>query len=413
MDNLAWGINLAVIGFFLACVPCLPKQRTWARSLVVFVTLLMWARYLAWRMTATAPAELRSWGGAFFFCALAIEILIFVNMALSLVILCRHADRSSEADRHEKWLRTSARAPAVRGRLSHHVQRGPRVHRAGNRHGKGPRLSPLQSLGAGRRPARLAPRSCAERGVGYIRRADNKHAKAGNINNALKVTQGELFTVFDADFTPHRNFLYRTVGFFFSDPRIVVVQTPQHFYNPDVFQVNLGLANVMQDNEREWYDVILVSRDAWDRAFCCGTSAVLRRDAVERVGGIATESVTEDILTTMKMLPDGYITRYLNERLSLGLAPEDVKGLMIQRRRWAQGIDSIDVPDVPPIRREIVVSRLGVFLSASLPLGLSLPGSVHRAAAGLFMDRDDPFLRPFDGGVDCLSRAADPGLVFP
>ncbi len=176
---------------------------------------------------------------------------------------------------------------------------------------------------------------CAERGVEYVRRPDNKHAKAGNVNHAFGITKGELFVVFDADFTPHRSFLYRTVGFFFADPRVTIVQTPQHFFNADVFQLNLGLSDVMQDNEREWYDAILACRDAWDRAFCCGTSAVFRRDALQRMGGIATDSITEDILTTVRMLPDGYVTRYLNERLSLGLAPEDVKSLLIQRRRWA------------------------------------------------------------------------------
>ncbi len=178
---------------------------------------------------------------------------------------------------------------------------------------------------------------CAERSVEYVRRPDNKHAKAGNVNHAFGITKGELFAVFDADFTPHRSFLYRTVGFFFADPHVTIVQTPQHFFNADVFQLNLGLSDVMQDNEREWYDAILASRDAWDRAFCCGTSAVFRRDALQRIGGIATDSITEDILTTVRMLPDGYVTRYLNERLSLGLAPEDVKSLLIQRRRWARG----------------------------------------------------------------------------
>ena len=206
----------------------------------------------------------------------------------------------------------------------------------------------------------------------------------------MKVTQGELFTVFDADFTPHRNFLYRTVGFFFSDPRIAIVQTPQHFYNPDVFQVNLGLANVMQDNEREWYDVILVSRDAWDRAFCCGTSAVLRRDAVERVGGIATESVTEDILTTMKMLPDGYITRYLNERLSLGLAPEDVKGLMIQRRRWARGSIQLMFLMFRQFAAKLSFRDWVFFFPLHYLLDFPCRVLFTVLAAGLSMDRDAP-----------------------
>ncbi len=49
MENLARGLNLAVLGFFLAIVPLLPKDRTWARSLVVLVVLGLWVRYLVWR----------------------------------------------------------------------------------------------------------------------------------------------------------------------------------------------------------------------------------------------------------------------------------------------------------------------------------------------------------------------------
>ena len=84
------------------------------------------------------------------------------------------------------------------------------------------------------------PNSAAEKGVHYVRRPDRLHAKAGNLNHGLSVTRGELFAVFDADFAASRNFLYRTVGFF-DDPRIGIVQTPQHFFNPDPIQLNLGL----------------------------------------------------------------------------------------------------------------------------------------------------------------------------
>ena len=106
MDNLAWGMNLIVLGFFVGFVPLLPKARTWARSLVIFATLILWVRYLLWRMTATAPAELGSPSGIFFCLALAVEILIFLSMGIFLVTLCRYADRSGEADRLEQWLRS-------------------------------------------------------------------------------------------------------------------------------------------------------------------------------------------------------------------------------------------------------------------------------------------------------------------
>jgi cellulose synthase (UDP-forming) len=338
MDNLAWGLNLAVLGFFWTVVPFLPKERTWARSLVIAVTLALWVRYLVWRVTSTAPSEFTLGTGLYFGFGLAVELVIFLPMVLFFVTLSRIANRSREADRQERWLRSlpPEQLPRVDVFLPTYnedrvlVERGIVAAKALDY----PRFK-VWVLDDGRRD--WLRELCKERDVGYIRRTDNRGAKAGNINHALSITNGELFVVFDADFTPMRNFLYRTVGFFFADSRVTIVQTPQHFFNPDVFQINMGLSEVMQDNEREWFDVILSCRDAWDCAFCCGTSAVFRRDAIRAIGGIATESVTEDILTTVKMLPKGYITRYLNERLSMGLSPENVQRLLIQRRRWTRG----------------------------------------------------------------------------
>ena len=293
--------------------------------------------------------------------------------------LSRYADRSPEADRHEKRLRSlpPERLPTVDVFIATYNE-GREIVERGIVAAKDldyPRFQ-VWVLDDGRRD--WLRDLCAARDVGYIRRPDNRHAKAGNVNHALTLTHGELFVVFDADFTPHRNFLYRTVGFFFADPRIAIVQTPQHFFNPDVFQVNLGLPTVMQDNEREWYDVILASRDAWDCAFCCGTSAVFRRDAIEGIGGIATESVTEDILTTMKMLPGGHLTRYLNERLSLGLAPENAKSLLIQRRRWTRGQIQMMFLMFRDLASQTDASPVAVFHAASItcsifPADCSLP----------------------------------------
>jgi cellulose synthase (UDP-forming) len=337
-DNLAIGINLAVAGFYLAVLTLLPRHRAWVRALAVAVALGCWARYLAWRVTSTAPESLGSLSGAYFLAILSFELVAYGSMVIFFVILSRWSDRSPEADRHEAWLRSQPPdcLPSVdvffptynedwdvleRGIVAALALDYPRFR--------------VWVLDDGRRDWLRG--LCATKGVGYIRRPNNQHAKAGNINHALSCTKGELFVVFDADFAPHRNFLYRTVGFFFADPRIAIVQTPQHFFNPDIFQTNLGLADVLPDNEREWYDVILPCRDAWDCAFCCGSCAVFRRDAIQGIGGMATESVTEDILTSLKLLAGGHITRYLNECLSMGLSPETARSLLIQRRRWARG----------------------------------------------------------------------------
>ena len=78
-------------------------------------------------------------------------------------------------------------------------------------------------------------------------------------------------------------------------------------------------------------------KDAWGAAFCCGTSAVFRTEAFVAADGMATETVTEDMLTTFKFQEFGFRTIFLNERLSLGLAPESMLDFISQRARWCLG----------------------------------------------------------------------------
>ena len=177
---------------------------------------------------------------------------------------------------------------------------------------------------------------CAAHGVRYLTRPNNAHAKAGNINHALSKTDAELFAVLDADFTPRRDFLMRTVGFF-EDPTIAIVQTPHHFRNSDIYQMNLGMGEQWPDEQRLFFDIVQPSRDAWDCAFCCGSASVQRRSALMDIGGIPTDSVTEDILSTLVLLRQGYVTRFLNEPLAFGLSSESVAAMFVQRQRWCRG----------------------------------------------------------------------------
>jgi cellulose synthase (UDP-forming) len=156
------------------------------------------------------------------------------------------------------------------------------------------------------------------------------------MNHALAHAKGQFIAVFDADFVPSKNFIRRTLGFF-SDPTIGIVQTPQHFYNKDPIQTNLGLMQIYPDEQRLFFDQMAASRDAWQAAFCCGSCSIMRRQAVDAVGGIPTQSITEDLLTTLVMLRKGYQTIYLNERLSMGLAAESIEGFFVQRERWCRG----------------------------------------------------------------------------
>ena len=181
---------------------------------------------------------------------------------------------------------------------------------------------------------------CAEVGVSYVTRQSNEHAKAGNLNNGLRATAGPdaapIILVLDADFAPHINLLRRTVGLF-SDERVGVIQTPQLYFNADPIQHNLMASKSWVDDQRIFFDVFQPAKDAWDLAFCVGTTFLVRRDRLEEIGGFPTEAVSEDINLTYTMLRHGYVTRWLNERLSVGLAAEGLPEYITQRARWCLG----------------------------------------------------------------------------
>ncbi|MCB2080574.1 MAG: glycosyltransferase, partial [Novosphingobium sp.] len=127
----------------------------------------------------------------------------------------------------------------------------------------------------------------------------------------------------------------------FREEDVGIVQTPQHFINPDPIQSNLKAQEVWPDEQRYFFEVVMPAKDAWDTAFCCGTSSVIRLGALAKAGGLPTDSVTEDYLLTLRLKRLGYRTIYLNERLSLGLAPEGLKEYITQRSRWALGFAQI------------------------------------------------------------------------
>lgn len=120
-----------------------------------------------------------------------------------------------------------------------------------------------------------------EIGIGYLVRSEEwkgkqRHAKAGNLNNALCQTNGEFILVLDADQIPSPDILDRTLGYF-ADERVALVQTPQWFYNvpPD---------DPLGSQAPLFYGPIMQGKDGWNAAFFCGSNAVLRREALMQIG---------------------------------------------------------------------------------------------------------------------------------
>jgi cellulose synthase (UDP-forming) len=202
-----------------------------------------------------------------------------------------------------------------------------------------------------------------EFGCNYLRRQERSHAKAGNLNHAFKHTNSELVVIFDVDHVPVRNFLRSIVGFF-QDEKVAFVQTPHHFYNPDIFQKNLRLEKEIRNEQDLFFRVIQPGRDVHNSAFFAGSSCVFRRKALEEIGGFLTDTLTEDLHTSLVLHSRGWKSCYLNETLSAGLSAESLKAYLRQRERWAVGAVQTLLKDNPLFKKGLSFSqRLDYFAS--------------------------------------------------
>ena len=180
-----------------------------------------------------------------------------------------------------------------------------------------------------------------ECGAGYFARLDNAGAKAGNLNYGLARTTGEYVAIFDSDHIPTRSFLQMTVGGFLKNDRLALVQTPLHFYSADPFERNMKFFRKVPNENELFYGILQDGNDFWNAAFFCGSCAVLRRTALEEVGGVATDTVTEDSHTAVRLQRLGWHTSYINIPLAAGLATANLADHIQQRIRWARGMIQI------------------------------------------------------------------------
>ena len=353
-----------VFGAIYLLAPMLPLSRPWARLLVFAAVWLVIARYLEWRLFTTVMPAGGEWYevGWVWFC-FAVEMLALFDALILYLAFVRTSDRHAEADAHQARLR--ALPPEQTPSVDVYIPTYNETLEVLEKTITGALCLEYANfriwvLDDGRRPWLKA--FCEAKGVGYLTRPDNAHAKAGNINHALTKTSADFVAIFDADFIPQRNFLIRTVGFF-ADPRIGIVQVPHAFYNYDPTQSSLALQKALPDDQRFFFEAVMPSRDGWDAAFCCGSNSVTRREALRSVGdALPTDSITEDMLLSIALLRNGYITRYLCERLAFGLAPEGLKAFFVQRKRWARGAMQILYLAAGPLGRNLSLMQRLLFL---------------------------------------------------
>jgi cellulose synthase (UDP-forming) len=224
-----------------------------------------------------------------------------------------------------------------------------------------------------------------EAGLGYKIRNDNKHAKAGNINTALKSMDSPYVAIFDCDHVPTRSFLQMTMGWFLRDRKLAMLQTPHHFYSPDPFERNLGQFRVIPNEGELFYGIVQDGNDFWNATFFCGSCAVLRRTALDEIGGIAVETVTEDAHTSLRMQMNGWGTAYINIPQAAGLATERLSAHVGQRIRWARGMIQILRTDNPLVAPGLKFAQRLCYFNAMMHFLYAVPRLIFLSAPLIYL----------------------------
>jgi cellulose synthase (UDP-forming) len=228
-------------------------------------------------------------------------------------------------------------------------------------------------------------RFCEEGDIGYITRDNNRHAKAGNINQALEKLDSPYVAIFDCDHVPTRSFLQMTLGWFAKDDKLAMLQTPHFFYSPDPFERNLHQFKAIPNEGELFYGVIQDCNDLWNATFFCGSCAVLRRMALNEIGGIAVETVTEDAHTSLRMQIRGWNTAYINIPQAAGLATESLSSHVGQRIRWARGMIQILRTDNPLFARGLKWPQRICYFNAMVHFLYAVPRLVFLTAPLVYM----------------------------
>ena len=393
------------------------------RLTIVFISGFLALRYMYWRATDTLPLE---FGIVSFACGVLLffaELYGFLNMILGYVINVRPRDRTSIPLPHDPalvpsvdvYIPTYNEDPAIvrttviaatqmtytKGKM--HVY----ILDDGGTQQKLNDIDPVKAQAARERSVELQ-QIASVFGAGYITRDKNEHAKAGNLNNALQHTRGELLLILDCDHIPTEDFVVNTAGFFLRDPKLFLVQTPHNFVSPDPVERNLNTFQTSPAENELFYNVMQPGLDFWGTSFFCGSAAILRRSVLDEVGGIAGQTITEDAETTLDALALGYTTLYYPRPMVCGLQPETYSGFIVQRVRWGQGMMQIFLLKNPLLLRGLTVMQRVLYLNFAFFSGFSLARFILLLAPPAYILFD---VNLCDATPEALVTYAAPSLI--
>ena len=316
-----------------------------SKRILYFVAFVTTAFYLTWRLVATIP-----WHDSWF--ALIFGILLWGSEVVSAItgyILIWNKQKDFELEKPEI---AKERYPDVDVLIATHNEDPELLYKTINActFMEYPDKSKVHIYVCDDTNRLEVAKLADELGVGYFGLADNKDAKSGNYNNALRQTSSPLVATFDADMIPYREFLLETVPYFveqveayengddYDKSKVGLIQTPQSFYNADIFQFNLFSESTLPNEQDFFSKEINVGNNSHGAAVYTGSNTVIFRKAIEDVGGFPTDTITEDFELGVRMNAAGYVNYSTKSPMASGLTPTDLKSVIKQRTRWGRGV---------------------------------------------------------------------------
>lgn len=334
-DGHLWlTLNLLTAFSILIVINICPQHKNWSRLIVVTILISLAVRYLFWRISSTLDTSTLIVACLSLLLLIA-EVFTIISDSFQTLLVLGIKSRTLQVEDAAIAVKSKAFNPLIDIYIPTYNEHESIVSRT---------IIGCQALSYDKKKVYLLDdtqrpemkRLANKLGCDYIGTNDNFHAKAGNINNALTQTSGELIVIFDADFIPTTNFLARSVGFF-QNQEVALVQTNQSYYNADPIARNLGIENLIPHEAEMFSSHYQLLRDGVEASGCYGTSVIIRRSSLEEVGNFVTDSITEDYYTGVKISALGYKIVYLDEKLSAGLSAEDMPSHLNQRLRWGRG----------------------------------------------------------------------------
>ncbi|MGR5062997.1 UDP-forming cellulose synthase catalytic subunit [Photobacterium sp. DNB22_13_2] len=375
METHVW---LSVSAFFIVLMGMTASNKPYLHLLMLLTGAFISIRYIWWRYDQTLPWE-SSLDIPFALALLVTEIYGITIYLLGMFVNAKHRDRDIipiDVDKalptidvfiptYNESLRVVGPTIAAAAQLQYPGKVNVWVLDDG---GTAQKLNDnnVEQATAARKRSQSLKQLCQELEVNYLTRPANEYAKAGNINHAMTHSTGELILILDADHVPSKDFLINTVGQFQHQPNLGFVQTPHFFVTPNPIERNLGIENKVPAENEMFYNGILKGLDFWNASFFCGSAAVIRRKALDEVGGISTKTITEDADTALNIHAKGWDSAYINKAMIAGLSPDTFGNYVTQRTRWAQGMLQILMLNNPILKRGLSIPQKLCYLNSTL-----------------------------------------------